>query len=81
MFRPRGGEPWRLPPTSPQNLYTDHSSSASVSEVMPGLTNPPSFPDDIPTHPLLVIDYQLIREGDENELNRLWKAATELGFW
>ncbi|KAI0686229.1 Clavaminate synthase-like protein [Earliella scabrosa] len=48
---------------------------------MPGLTNPPPFPDDIPTHPLLVIDYQLIRESDENELNRLWKAATELGFW
>lgn len=51
------------------------------SPIMPGLTAAPPFPDDVPTHPLLVIDYQLILEGDEDELNRLWEAATELGFW
>lgn len=48
---------------------------------MPGLTTSPPFPEDVPTHPLLIIDYELIRQGDENEINRLWKAATELGFW
>ncbi|KAI0773527.1 Clavaminate synthase-like protein [Fomes fomentarius] len=48
---------------------------------MPGLTAAPPFPDDVPTHPLLVIDYQLIRDGVEDELNRLWEAATGLGFW
>ena len=47
---------------------------------MPGLTFPP-FPQDVPTHPLLVIDYQLVKSGDTDELDKLWKAATELGFW
>ncbi|EJD06828.1 Clavaminate synthase-like protein [Fomitiporia mediterranea MF3/22] len=47
---------------------------------MPGLTLPP-FPEDIPTHPLLVIDYELIQAGDSEEIEKLWKAARELGFW
>ncbi|KAH9041813.1 Clavaminate synthase-like protein [Lactarius hengduanensis] len=41
----------------------------------------PPFPDDVPTVPLLVIDYALLQAGDEHEIDRLWKAATELGFW
>ena len=48
---------------------------------MPGLTTTPPFPQDIPTHPLLVVDYQLVKAGNEDEVNKLWKAATELGFW
>lgn len=48
--------------------------------VMPGTIVPP-FPDDVPTVPLLVIDYELIKAGDSTEIDRLWKAATELGFW
>ncbi|KAK7452196.1 hypothetical protein VKT23_012299 [Stygiomarasmius scandens] len=47
---------------------------------MPVPTFPP-FPDDVPTHPLLVIDYELLRSGDSREKERLWAAATELGFW
>ncbi|KAH9172172.1 hypothetical protein EDB89DRAFT_1000842 [Lactarius sanguifluus] len=47
---------------------------------MPDAT-PPPFPDDVPTVPLLVIDYALLQAGDEHEVDRLWKAATELGFW
>ncbi|KAH9037671.1 Clavaminate synthase-like protein [Lactarius pseudohatsudake] len=47
---------------------------------MPDIT-PPPFPDDVPTVPLLVIDYTLLQAGDEHEIDRLWKAATELGFW
>jgi len=47
---------------------------------MPGATLPP-FPDDVPTHPLLIVDYALIKAGDESEIDKLWKAATELGFW
>ncbi len=49
--------------------------------VMPGLTTLPPFPDDVPTHPLLVIDYELIHAHNEEEIERLWRAATELGFW
>ncbi|KAF7790904.1 hypothetical protein EIP86_001862 [Pleurotus ostreatoroseus] len=48
---------------------------------MPGLNKIPPFPEDVPTHPLLVIDYQLLKSGDANEINRLWEAATTLGFW
>ncbi|EGN93563.1 hypothetical protein SERLA73DRAFT_189262 [Serpula lacrymans var. lacrymans S7.3] len=47
---------------------------------MPGTTLPP-FPDDVLTHPLLVVDYQLIKEGNQQEIETLWKAATSLGFW
>ncbi|KAJ7485748.1 hypothetical protein FB451DRAFT_64354 [Mycena latifolia] len=39
------------------------------------------FPDDIPTHPLLVIDYQRVKAGDTEEIEQLWTAATKLGFW
>ncbi|KAI1781594.1 Clavaminate synthase-like protein [Ganoderma leucocontextum] len=48
---------------------------------MPGLLTLPPFPEDVPTHPLLVVDYQLIEKRDEAEIDKLWKAATELGFW
>ncbi|KAG5652860.1 hypothetical protein H0H81_003359 [Sphagnurus paluster] len=47
---------------------------------MPSATLPP-FPDDIPTHPLLVVDYDLLKARDEAEIDRLWEAATKLGFW
>ncbi|KAG2153611.1 uncharacterized protein EDB93DRAFT_1239804 [Suillus bovinus] len=47
---------------------------------MPGTTLPP-FPDDVRTHPLLIIDYELIKAGDREEIDRLWEAATTLGFW
>ncbi|TBU22681.1 Clavaminate synthase-like protein [Dichomitus squalens] len=48
---------------------------------MPGLLNFPTFPEGVPTHPLLIIDYALLEAGDEGEIDRLWQAATELGFW
>lgn len=41
----------------------------------------PPFPEDVPTHPLLVVDYELIKSGDEAETDKLWEAATKLGFW
>ena len=44
-------------------------------------TTLPDFPDDVRTHPLLIIDYELLKAGDKEEENRLWKAATTLGFW
>ncbi|EEB90740.1 hypothetical protein MPER_11013, partial [Moniliophthora perniciosa FA553] len=47
---------------------------------MPAIELPP-FPTDVPTHPLLVIDYSFLKTGDETEINRLWSAATSLGFW
>ena len=47
---------------------------------MPGLLPLPPFPEDVPTHPLLVIDHQLLEKQDQAEIDKLWKTATELGF-
>ncbi|KAJ7041622.1 Clavaminate synthase-like protein [Mycena alexandri] len=41
----------------------------------------PPFPDNVPAHPLLVIDYELVKAGDVAEIERLWTAGTKLGFW
>ncbi|KAJ7626860.1 Clavaminate synthase-like protein [Roridomyces roridus] len=41
----------------------------------------PPFPEDVPTCPLFVIDYELIKARDEREMERLWDAGTTLGFW
>ncbi|KAJ7226200.1 hypothetical protein C8J57DRAFT_1389997 [Mycena rebaudengoi] len=44
-------------------------------------TEHPPFPEDGPIHPLLVIDYELIKAGNTHEIERLWTAGTTLGFW
>jgi len=41
----------------------------------------PAFPENVLTHPLLVIDYELLKSRNKEEINRLWEAATKLGFW
>lgn len=48
---------------------------------MPSIVSFPPFPENVPTHPLLVLDYQLLKAGEQAEIDKLWKAATELGFW
>ncbi|TBU29791.1 Clavaminate synthase-like protein [Dichomitus squalens] len=48
---------------------------------MPALTTVPAFPSDVPTHSLIVIDYQLLQAGSNDEMAKLWHAATHLGFW
>ncbi|KAF8526839.1 Clavaminate synthase-like protein [Hysterangium stoloniferum] len=41
----------------------------------------PPFPDDVPTHPLLVIDYEKLKNDDASEADIFWKACTSLGFF
>ncbi|KAJ7186805.1 hypothetical protein C8R46DRAFT_879585 [Mycena filopes] len=41
----------------------------------------PEFPSNVPTHPLLVVDYEKLLAKDEAEIAKLWSAATTLGFW
>lgn len=48
---------------------------------MPGINALPPFPENTLTHPLLVVDYKLVQARDKDEVAKLWKAATELGFW
>ncbi|GJJ08946.1 hypothetical protein Clacol_003166 [Clathrus columnatus] len=38
----------------------------------------PPFPDNVPTHSLVIIDYKLIKTRDSIEIERLWEAATSL---
>ncbi|KAI0031250.1 Clavaminate synthase-like protein [Vararia minispora EC-137] len=40
-----------------------------------------SFPDNLPTVPLFIINYELIKAHDESETERLFIAAKEIGFW
>ena len=51
------------------------------TDTMPGLTKFPSFPANVPTHSLVVVDYQLLKAGHKDEIAKLWHAATHLGFW
>ncbi|KZT43814.1 Clavaminate synthase-like protein [Sistotremastrum suecicum HHB10207 ss-3] len=39
------------------------------------------FPDDVPTHPLFIVDFKLIEAKDPFELDKLRQASTNLGFW
>ncbi|KAG6906670.1 hypothetical protein DXG01_012698 [Tephrocybe rancida] len=33
------------------------------------------------SHPLFIIDFDLLKRGNEAEIDRLWEASTKLGFW
>uniref|UniRef100_A0A8H8CK73 Fe2OG dioxygenase domain-containing protein n=1 Tax=Psilocybe cubensis TaxID=181762 RepID=A0A8H8CK73_PSICU len=48
---------------------------------MTSLDHPP-FPTDksIPVQDLLVVDYKLLKEGDQEQADVLWEAATKWGF-
>lgn len=48
---------------------------------MPATLLPPPFPENVPTQGLTIVDYNLIKAGDEKEIQTLWEAATVQGFW
>jgi hypothetical protein len=39
------------------------------------------FPADLECHPLLVVDFERITAGDEKEIDTLYTACTQLGFF
>jgi hypothetical protein len=39
------------------------------------------FPADLECHPLLVVDFERIAAGDEKEIDTLYTACTQLGFF
>jgi hypothetical protein len=57
--------------------HSDHSTSPQ-RESFPDL---PTFPDNVPTAPLLRISLQKLLSHDEEEQNRCWQACCELGFF
>lgn len=41
----------------------------------------PAWDDATPSHPLLVVSYPKIAAGDQSEIDKLYKASTQLGFF
>lgn len=39
------------------------------------------FPEDLECHPLLVVDFAKVKAGDEAEIDQLYNACTNLGFF
>ncbi|BGP38549.1 hypothetical protein JCM10449v2_002484 [Rhodotorula kratochvilovae] len=39
------------------------------------------FPEDLECHPLLIVDFAKVKAGDESEIDTLYQACTNLGFF
>lgn len=60
------------PNMDPQANFTD------IVNNFPGL---PPFPDDVPTAPLLRLSLSKLLAGDKAELERLYEASVDIGFF
>ncbi|KAK4703375.1 hypothetical protein P7C70_g2840, partial [Phenoliferia sp. Uapishka_3] len=81
------------PPSKSPQKYCAHSSPfhslpSRSRPVMPGLPShagvayPPfPFPEDLECHPLVVVDYDILRAGSQEEIDKLYAAVTSLGFF
>ncbi|KAF3037888.1 hypothetical protein E8E11_001604 [Didymella keratinophila] len=58
--------------------HSDHSPSPRPSEAFADI---PSFPDNVPTAPLLRISLAKLLSSDAGEQERCWQACQELGFF
>lgn len=68
-----------LKPTTHVSMpHSDHSPSPQRSEAFADL---PSFPDNVPTAPLLRISLSKLLASDADEQERCWQACQELGFF
>jgi isopenicillin N synthase-like dioxygenase len=68
-----------LRPTAHTSMpHSDHSPPPQPSEAFADL---PSFPDNIPTAPLLRISLSKLLASDAYEQERCWQACQELGFF
>lgn len=59
------------------SLATSNSGDSVVNN-FPGL---PPFPDDVPTAPLLRLSLGKLLAGDAVEIERLYKASVDIGFF
>ena len=52
---------------------------------MPGLVRQKfpvePFPEDLPTHPLLVVDFEQVKAGEQEAIDTLYKACSQLRFF
>jgi hypothetical protein len=66
--------------TRPVNNMSTHEI-AEQREADLSFTDLPPFPEDVSTAPLLRISLSKLTQGDSDEIDRLWKACRELGFF
>lgn len=52
-----------------------------ITEDIDNFKGIPPFPDNVPTAPLLRISLRKLVDGDAEELDRVWKACCDLGFF
>ncbi|PPQ77894.1 hypothetical protein CVT25_015381 [Psilocybe cyanescens] len=85
-----GYERWSLVyfsrPTNDVNLEALANQSALVAEAVQNADKAIYFSgmtaaQCIPVQDLLVVDYKLLKEGDKDQADILWEAATKWGFW
>ena len=56
-------------------------NKAEHSEADLNFLDLPPFPEDVPTAPLLRISLSKLVQGDQKEIDKLWEACCELGFF
>lgn len=61
---------------TPKDLLHDEQLDAGLS-----FDNLPPFPEHVPLAPLLRVSLSKLVNGSEEEVNKLWKACCELGFF
>ena len=67
------GEPAIAPPAE---FVANHRNQDALS-----FSDLPPFPDNVPTAPLLRISLKKLLDQDASEIDQVWKASRELGFY
>jgi isopenicillin N synthase-like dioxygenase len=57
------------------------ASPANFNDIVNNFPGLPPFPDDVPTAPLLRLSLGKLMAGDKAELERLFEASVDIGFF
>jgi len=63
------------------NEFIDGYTNGHTNGHSNGTSATPSFPDDVPTAPLLKLSLTKLQANDPEEINRLVRACEDLGFF
>lgn len=63
-------------------VSTTSTQTTAAAAAAPKITWPRApFPDDTPSHALLVVDFLKVQAGDAAEIETLYKACSTIGFF
>jgi len=65
----------------PVHPMSKHNKAEQHSEADLNFLDLPPFPEDAPTAPLLRISLSKLVQGNQGEIDKLWEACRELGFF